>query len=101
MLAPTFFTWIATWALRAFTDSIAMGPPKRHNIYACAHVFTIRPIAHICQAIYNAWHAQEGKTVPDRSSLSRPGRSHAASSPQPHRRQGNLRLLFCGDPPDQ
>src|SRR6202521_4820547 len=101
MLAPTSFTWIATCALRAFTDSVAIGPPKRRNIYACAYVMTLLLLDHICQAIYNLWHVPEGKTVPARSSLSRPGRSHAASSPQPDCRQRDLRLLLCSDPRDE
>src|ERR1700721_4284285 len=102
MLAPTSFTWMATWALRAFIAGVSIGPPeKAKNIYACAYVYSIGRLAHICQAIYNAAHAQEAKTISNRSALSRPGRSHAAAPPQPHRRQGNLRLLFCGGPQDQ
>ena len=45
MLAPTSFTWIATWALRAFTVSDCHGSSSgSDNTYAYAYVCTICPL---------------------------------------------------------
>src|SRR5277367_4544246 len=98
MLAAMSPTRMATWAFRTFTDSQGIGPPDGSNICVHPYVFTIRRVAYICQAIYNPRHARKEKTLSTRPGLSRIGRSHQAPPAQSHRRQGNLRLLFCGDP---
>src|ERR1700733_3434002 len=95
MLAATFFTWIDTCALRAFTDGVGIRPPEGdQHTYAYAYVLDDRRIAHICQAIYNGKHAMQRKIVPRRFPFSRARRSHSPSPLEPDRRQGNLRLLF-------
>src|SRR6267154_1710417 len=60
------------------------------------------PLDYICQGIYNfPRHAPNRKTVRSRPALPRPGRAHAPPPAQSGRGQGNLRLLFRGNPRHQ
>src|SRR5258706_2074656 len=93
---------MAMWAFNSSTLCVAIGSSDRHS-YMCLGI-CVQPtrLAHICQAIYNvSGNAQESQAVCRRSSVSGPLRSHASAAPEPDCRQGDLRLLFRGNPGDQ
>src|SRR5579864_1325429 len=68
MLAAKSFTWIATCAFLAFTDSVGIGP--RHDRLRDAPYIRLRAcnrlrlLAHICQAIYTPAMRRTAKPFP-------------------------------------
>src|SRR5712671_2139139 len=93
---------MAMCAFNTSTVCVAIGSSHRHSYMCLGICVQATRLDHICQAIYNvSGNAQESQAVCRRSSVSGPLRSHASAAPEPDCRQGDLRLLFRGNPGDQ